>query len=86
MVGRLAGLAGGAAGCAAVAVVEELSVGAGDGLEGQLLADSEVVHIIATWAGAATNGGVEDGVEGTGGAGTLEGELVDSAGEHADAA
>lgn len=48
------------------------------------MADAVGVHIEAGGAGAAVDGGVEDGVQGTGGAGSLEGELVVSAGEDAN--
>jgi len=83
--GRSACLAGSTAGRAPVVAVEELSAGAVDLPEYQSLADPEAVHVEAGGTGTAVDGGIEDGIEGTGGAGALEGELILGAGEEADA-
>ena len=40
------------------------------------MADSIAVHVEAGGAGTAVDGGIEDGIKGTSGAGALEGELV----------
>lgn len=81
-----AGLAGARTGHAAVGAVEILSGVAGDGLEDEGLADSVVVFVGAGGAGAAVDGRVEDGVEGTHCTASLEGELVGPTRQHADSA
>lgn len=60
-----------------------MSVRAADGLKGQFIANSIGVHVESAGAGAAVDGGVEDCVEWAGRAGTLEGELIASAGKDA---
>jgi hypothetical protein len=56
-----------------------LTVGAVDLLENQFLADTVVIHVESSRTGTAVDGRVENGVQGAGGTGTLERELVVSA-------